>query len=209
LLVNKKGIVDNMVSSRKKKSLPSNLQVSNPYWQHKKKFLHLSLKLSILKALPCSINWSRRIKTKFSNSKSKARSTEGYGLWLAYSIFLCSSRILPDRRIKHYNPATFEGKGIIIAVFEANVTGTLAPFNGMFTTGTHEEDQSINGSTITLWEWQNGIPLSSTDASAEGLLLMNTTNTGDISLLLYNYTNGTVQAIMDFDCLAPLSFFIM
>jgi len=36
--------------------------------------------------------------------------------------------------------ATFEGKGIVTAVFDANAISTLAPFNGMFTTGTHEED---------------------------------------------------------------------
>lgn len=58
-----------------------------------------------------------------------------------FNILKAHLGILPDRRIIHYNPATFEGKGIvIIAVFDANATGTLAPFYGMFTTGTHEED---------------------------------------------------------------------
>jgi hypothetical protein len=42
-----------------------------------------------------------------------------------------------------YNPTTLEGKGLTIAVFDANATGSLAPFNGMFIVGTHEEDPSI------------------------------------------------------------------
>jgi hypothetical protein len=45
--------------------------------------------------------------------------------------------------IVRYNPTTLEGKGLTIAVFDANATGSLAPFNGMFIVGTHEEDPSI------------------------------------------------------------------
>jgi hypothetical protein len=47
--------------------------------------------------------------------------------------------------IVRYNPTTLEGKGLTIAVFDANATGSLAPFNGMFIVGTHEEDPSIQG----------------------------------------------------------------
>ena len=61
--------------------------------------------------------------------------------------------------IVRYDPATFEGKGLVIAVFDRNATGSLAPFNGMMVVGTHEEDPSTQAATIKLWEWQGGIPL--------------------------------------------------
>jgi hypothetical protein len=60
--------------------------------------------------------------------------------------------------IIRYDPTTFEGKGLVIAVFDNNATGSLAPFNGMLVVGTHEEDPSTPA-TIILWEWQGGIPL--------------------------------------------------
>ncbi len=61
--------------------------------------------------------------------------------------------------IIRYNPATFEGKGLVIAVFDNNATGSLAPFNGMMVVGTHEEDPNTEAATIILWEWESGIPL--------------------------------------------------
>jgi len=64
--------------------------------------------------------------------------------------------------IVRYNPITFEGKGLTIAVFDANATGSLAPFNGMMIAGTHEEDPTARAATFRLWEWQGGIPLQTT-----------------------------------------------
>jgi hypothetical protein len=61
--------------------------------------------------------------------------------------------------IIRYNPETFEGNGLVVAVFDNNATGSLAPFNGMMVVGTHEEDPSTRTSTITLWEWVSGIPI--------------------------------------------------
>jgi hypothetical protein len=61
--------------------------------------------------------------------------------------------------IIRYDPTTLEGKGIVTAVFDRNATGSLAPFNGMMVVGTHEEDPNAQAATITLWEWQSGIPL--------------------------------------------------
>jgi hypothetical protein len=61
--------------------------------------------------------------------------------------------------IIRYNPATFEGSGLVIAVFDNNATGNLAPFNGMMVVGTHEEDPSTQAATIRLWEWESGIPI--------------------------------------------------
>ncbi|WP_144239481.1 hypothetical protein [Nitrososphaera viennensis] len=59
--------------------------------------------------------------------------------------------------IIRYDPATLQGKGIVIAVFDSNATGTLAPFNGMIVSGIHEEDPNTKTATITLWKWESGI----------------------------------------------------
>ena len=61
--------------------------------------------------------------------------------------------------IIRYDPTTFEGKGVVIAVFDKNATGSLAPFNGMMVVGTHEEDPSTQTAIIRLWEWKTGIPI--------------------------------------------------
>jgi hypothetical protein len=61
--------------------------------------------------------------------------------------------------IIRYNPETFEGNGLVIAVFDNNATGSLAPFNGMMVVGTHEEDPATRTATIRLWEWESGIPI--------------------------------------------------
>jgi hypothetical protein len=52
------------------------------------------------------------------------------------------------------------GKGIIIAVFDRNSTGVLAPFNGMLMIGTHDEPLNDQKAIVTLWEWQSGMALS-------------------------------------------------
>lgn len=79
--------------------------------------------------------------------------------------------------ITRYDPTTFEGRGIIIAVFDRNATGMLAPFNGMMVVGTHEENPNVQAATIRLWEWETGIPLPSTSITDDELLPMNTTAT--------------------------------
>ena len=85
-----------------------------------------------------------------------------------------------------YDPATFEGSGLVTAVFDRNATGMLAPFNGMMVVGTHEEDPNAQAATIRLWEWQSGIPLpTATTTIMEGLPQMNTTATA---------TNATTSA---------------
>jgi hypothetical protein len=57
--------------------------------------------------------------------------------------------------IIQYVPESLQGKGIIIAVFDSNATGTLAPFSGMIVAGTHYEN--TEEAIITLWEWETGI----------------------------------------------------
>ncbi|AIF82259.1 hypothetical protein NTE_00177 [Candidatus Nitrososphaera evergladensis SR1] len=59
--------------------------------------------------------------------------------------------------IIRYDPATLQGKGIVIAAFDSNATGTLAPFNGMTVAGVHEENPDSKVATITLWKWESGI----------------------------------------------------
>lgn len=62
--------------------------------------------------------------------------------------------------IVQYQPEPFQGQGLVIAVFDRNATGSLAPFNGIMVVGTHEEQPNADRSsttTITLWEWESGI----------------------------------------------------
>jgi hypothetical protein len=79
--------------------------------------------------------------------------------------------------IIRYDPTTLQGKGFVIAVFDRNATGSLAPFNGMMVVGTHEEDPSIQAATIILWEWQSGIPLPSNSTTEEPPLMNTATMT--------------------------------
>ena len=68
------------------------------------------------------------------------------------------------------------GKGIIIAVFDRNSTGVLAPFNGMLMVGIHDEPLNDPRAIVTLWEWQNGMILSNLNTTTmEDPPLMNTT----------------------------------
>jgi hypothetical protein len=58
--------------------------------------------------------------------------------------------------IVEFNPATMEGKGIIIAEVHTNPTGTLASLNGMTLLGI-DDIQSNGVSNVTLWEWESRI----------------------------------------------------
>ena len=58
--------------------------------------------------------------------------------------------------IVKFNPATRDGKGIIIAEVQTSPTGTLASLNGRILAGI--DDIQLNGeSNVTLWEWESGI----------------------------------------------------
>ena len=63
--------------------------------------------------------------------------------------------------IVQYDPATFQGKGLTMAVFDTNATGRLILFDGLMVAGTHDEQPNAEGitinTTITLWEWESGI----------------------------------------------------
>src|SRR5215210_2871182 len=58
--------------------------------------------------------------------------------------------------IVEFNPATMEGKGIMIAEVHTNPTGTLASLNGMTLAGI-DDIQSNGVSNVTLWEWESRI----------------------------------------------------
>jgi hypothetical protein len=85
-----------------------------------------------------------------------------YGRENVFSVDDGDTSAIAFSEIVQYDPTTFQGKGLVIAVFDNNATGSLAPFNGILVVGTHEEDPSIQTVTIRLWEWESGIPLSST-----------------------------------------------
>src|SRR5918997_4320198 len=96
--------------------------------------------------------------------------------------------------IIRYDPATFEGSGLVIAVFDNNATGSLAPFNGMMVVGTHEEDPSTQTATIRLWEWESGIPIpptTTTDMQSLTSPTMNTPATTDATTVDPNATTAT------------------
>jgi hypothetical protein len=58
--------------------------------------------------------------------------------------------------IVEFNPATTEGKGIIIANVHTNPTGALASLNGMTLAGI-DEILSNGQSNVTFWKWESGI----------------------------------------------------
>lgn len=53
------------------------------------------------------------------------------------------------------DPAALQTRGITIAVFDSNGTGSLAPFNGMIVVGLHDEQPNEEGVTMTLWKWED------------------------------------------------------
>ena len=77
--------------------------------------------------------------------------------------------------IVQYDPATLQGKGLAMAVFDTNSTGSLALFDGMMVVGTHDEQPNADGitttTTITLWEWETGIGNASVVPPTLGFLL--------------------------------------
>jgi hypothetical protein len=82
-----------------------------------------------------------------------------YGREYVFSVDDGDTTAITFNEIIRYDPATFEGSGLVTAVFDRNATGSLAPFNGMMVVGTHEEDPSTLAATIRLWEWESGIPI--------------------------------------------------
>jgi hypothetical protein len=82
-----------------------------------------------------------------------------YGRENVFSVDDGDTSAITFLEIIQYDPTTFQGKGIVGAVFDNNATGSLAPFNGMMVVGTHEESPATPQVIIRLWEWESGMPL--------------------------------------------------
>src|SRR5829696_2356518 len=67
--------------------------------------------------------------------------------------------------IGRFNMEDGSGKSILIALVHTNSTGQLAPLNGAIVAG-EVEFLPVGTSLITLWEWQSGIPLPTTDTAS-------------------------------------------
>jgi hypothetical protein len=124
-----------------------------------------------------------------------AETVSAYGREYVFSEDDNDSTTITFYEIIRYDPTTFEGKGLVIAVFDRNATGSLAPFNGMMVVGTHEEDPSTQAATIKLWEWQGGIPFSPVTTTTEENppSPMETTTTDAISDTNATATTGEEQ----------------
>jgi hypothetical protein len=84
-----------------------------------------------------------------------------YGREYVFSEDDNASTAITFYEIVQYDPATFQGKGLTMAVFDTNATGSLILFDGLMVAGTHDEQPNAEGittnTTITLWEWESGI----------------------------------------------------
>ena len=94
-----------------------------------------------------------------------------------------------------YGIARLEARrGIMIALFDTNSTGRLAPLDGMILAGQIEYPPEETESLITLWEWQSGIPLPTTTTPEELPPLMNDTTTTTNATTTADDTNGATTA---------------
>jgi hypothetical protein len=119
--------------------------------------------------------------TAFGSIVPQANNTViSYGRENVFSVDDGDTSAITFFEIIQYDPTTFQGKGIVGAVFDNNATGSLAPFNGMMVVGTHEESPATQEVIIRLWEWESGIS-SPTGTTATTTMevppQMNTTNT--------------------------------
>ena len=97
-----------------------------------------------------------------------------------------------------YGIARLEARrGIMIALFDTNSTGILAPLDGMILAGQIEYPPEETHSLITLWEWQSGIPLPPPPlppTTMEEPPLMNTTTTTTTNATTAADTNATAAS---------------
>jgi hypothetical protein len=90
-------------------------------------------------------------------------------------------------KIVQGDPETLETRGVIIAVFDRNATGTLAPSNDMLTVGIHDEKPNAEAATVTLWEWESGIGRNAGVAALPPVQ-------GESSMNITTTTNATTAA---------------
>jgi hypothetical protein len=119
--------------------------------------------------------------TAFGSIVPQANDTViSYGRENVFSVDDGDTSAITFFEIIQYNPATFEGNGLVLAVFDNNATGSLAPFNSMMVVGTHEESPAAQEVIIRLWEWESGIPLPTGTTATTTMEVppqMNTTTT--------------------------------
>jgi hypothetical protein len=95
--------------------------------------------------------------TAFGSLVPQANNTViSYGRENVFSVDDGDTSAITFFEIIQYDPTTFQGKGIVGAVFDNNATGSLAPFNSMMVIGTHEESPATQEVIIRLWEWESG-----------------------------------------------------
>jgi hypothetical protein len=81
----------------------------------------------------------------------------GYGRESFFSEEDSDSTAITFYEIMKSDPGTSQTKGITIAVFDNNATGSLRPFNGMIVVGLHDEQPNAEVGTRTLWMWESEI----------------------------------------------------
>ena len=81
----------------------------------------------------------------------------GYGRESFFSEEDSDSTAITFYEIMKSDPGTSQTKGITIAVFDNNATGSLRPFNGMIVVGLHDEQPNAGVGTRTLWMWESEI----------------------------------------------------
>ena len=81
----------------------------------------------------------------------------GYGRESFFSEEDSDSTAITFYEIMKSDPGTSQTKGITIAVFDNNATGSLRPFNGMIVVGLHDEQPNAGAGTRTLWMWESEI----------------------------------------------------
>jgi hypothetical protein len=69
----------------------------------------------------------------------------GYGRECVFSSKDGDSTTITFHEIMKNDPATSQTKGIAMAVFDSNATGSLAPFNGMIVVGLDDEQPDAGG----------------------------------------------------------------
>jgi hypothetical protein len=81
----------------------------------------------------------------------------GYGRESFFSEGDSDSTAITFYEIIKSDPAISQTKGITIAVFDNNATGSLGPFNGVIVVGLHDEQPNAGAGTRTLWMWESEI----------------------------------------------------
>jgi hypothetical protein len=148
--------------------------------------------------------------TAFGSIVPQANNTViSYGRENVFSVDDGDTSAITFFEIIQYDPTTFQGKGIVTAVFDNNATGSLAPFNGMLVAGIHEEDPATEAVTIRLWEWESGLPLLTPNANTTtigGAPLMNTTTTAiDAATVVETNTTSISQGEAEASAIGGLS----